>query len=56
MSAIKEIEKTESQELAEMERREGEIASGQVQPLTEAEFWKRVNTLRANGPQCDSLG
>jgi putative addiction module component (TIGR02574 family) len=33
---------SESEELAEVERRESEIESGQVQPLTDPAFWKRV--------------
>ena len=33
-------EMTETEEMAEVERREKEIESGQVQPLSEAEFWK----------------
>lgn len=39
---------SEAKELAEVARRENEIASGQAQPLTEAEFWRRVE---ANRPQ-----
>ena len=37
---------TESEELAEVERREHEIVSGAVQPLPEAEFWRRVEAGR----------
>lgn len=37
---------SEAQELAEVERREGEIESGQVQPLSEVEFWRRVEAGR----------
>lgn len=37
---------SEAEELAEAERREREIESGQVQPLDEAEFWRRVETAR----------
>ena len=37
---------SEAEELAEVERREREIESGQVQPLPEAEFWKRVEAGR----------
>jgi putative addiction module component (TIGR02574 family) len=33
---------TEAEEMAEVERRELEIESGQVQPLSEAEFWRKV--------------
>lgn len=33
---------SEAEELAEVERREREIASGRVQPLPEAEFWRRA--------------
>ncbi len=35
-------EMTETEEAAEVERREREIETGQVLPLTEAEFWRRV--------------
>ncbi len=37
---------TEAEELAEVERREREIESGQVQPLADAEFWRRVEAGR----------
>ena len=37
---------SEAEELAEVERREREIESGKVQPLSEAEFWKRVEAGR----------
>ena len=37
---------SEAEELAEVERRESEIESGQVQPLDETEFWKRVEAGR----------
>jgi len=37
---------SEAEELAEVERREQEIESGKVQPLQEAEFWRRVETGR----------
>ncbi len=33
---------SEAEELAEVERREREIENGQVQALSEAEFWGRV--------------
>jgi len=33
---------SEAEELAEVERREREVESAKVQPLSEAEFWKRV--------------
>ena len=36
----------EGKELAEVERRERESESGQVQPLPEAEFWRRVEAGR----------
>jgi hypothetical protein len=36
----------ESEDLVEVERREGQIESGEVQPLPEAEFWRRVATVR----------
>ena len=37
---------SEAEELAELERREREIESAQIQPLPEAEFWKRVEAGR----------
>lgn len=37
---------SEAQELAEAERRDHEIESGRVQPLSEAEFWRRVEAGR----------
>lgn len=37
---------SEAEELAEVERREHEIESGQVQPMSEAEFWRRVEAGR----------
>ena len=37
---------SEAEELAEVERREREIESGQVRPLPEAEFWSRVEAGR----------
>jgi hypothetical protein len=36
----------ESEDLVEVERREGQIESGEVQPLPEAEFWRRVAAVR----------
>lgn len=39
-------EMTEAEEMAEVERREREIESGQVRPLSEAEFWRRIETDR----------
>ena len=35
-------EMTEAEEMAEVERREREIESGQAQPLCEAEFWRSI--------------
>ena len=35
-------EMTESEEMAEVERREREIETGQAQPLTDVEFWRQV--------------
>ena len=35
-------EMTEAEELAEVERRERQIKNGQVQPLSETEFWRRL--------------
>lgn len=32
----------EAEELAEVDRREREIQSGKIQPLSEVEFWNRV--------------
>jgi putative addiction module component (TIGR02574 family) len=40
-------EMTEAEEMAEVERREMEIQRGQVQPLSEVEFWRRVEAMRA---------
>lgn len=37
---------SETEELAEAERREREIESGQVQALHEGEFWQRVEAHR----------
>ena len=37
---------SEAEELAEVERREGEIENGAVQPLGEAEFWRRIEARR----------
>lgn len=37
---------SEAEELAEVERREREIESGQVQALPESEFWRRVEAAR----------
>jgi putative addiction module component (TIGR02574 family) len=37
---------SEAEELAEAERREGEIAAGNVQPIAESEFWKKVEARR----------
>ncbi len=33
---------TEVEEMAEVERREREIETGRVQPLTDVEFWRQV--------------
>jgi hypothetical protein len=35
-------EMTETEEMAEVERREREIETGQVRALTDAEFWQEV--------------
>jgi len=35
-------EMTEAEEMAEVERREREIETGQVRPLTDLEFWRQV--------------
>lgn len=37
---------SEAEELAEVERRERQLESGQVQPLSEVEFWRRVEAGR----------
>jgi len=37
---------SEAEEMAEVERREREIECGQVQPLPESEFWRRVEAGR----------
>ncbi len=37
---------SEVEELAEVERREREIESGQVQSIPEGEFWRRVEAGR----------
>ncbi len=36
-------EMTEAEEVAEAEHRDAEIESGRVKPLSEVEFWRRVN-------------
>jgi hypothetical protein len=33
---------TEAEEMAEVERREREIETGRVRPLTDVEFWRQV--------------
>lgn len=37
---------SEAEELAEVERREREIENSVVQPLEEAEFWRRIEARR----------
>ena len=37
-------ESSEAEEMAEVERREREIETGQVQALTDAEFWRAVES------------
>ena len=37
-------ETAEAEEMAEVERREREIDAGQVRALTDAEFWREVET------------
>jgi len=37
---------SEAEDLVEVERREGQIESSEVQPLPEAEFWRRVAAVR----------
>ena len=39
-------EVSEAAEMAEAERREGEIESGQAQPIGAAELWRRVEARR----------
>ena len=41
-----EAEWSEAEELAEAERRDREIESGQVQALNDADFWSRVEANR----------
>ena len=36
----------EDKEIAEAERRERQIQQGEVQPVPESEFWKRVEAVR----------
>ena len=36
-------EMTEAEELAEVERREMQIESGQAQPVSDAEFWNKLS-------------
>jgi putative addiction module component (TIGR02574 family) len=43
-------EMTEAEEMAEVERRESEIDTGQLRPLTEAEFWQTIEAGRENEP------
>lgn len=35
-------EMTQAEEFAEVQRRESEIETGQVRPLTDAEFWREL--------------
>jgi hypothetical protein len=37
---------SEAEELDEVERRERQIESGEVQPILEAEFWRRIGAIR----------
>jgi putative addiction module component (TIGR02574 family) len=37
---------SEAEELVEVERRERQIESGEVQPLPEGEFWRRLAAVR----------
>jgi hypothetical protein len=37
-------EMAEAEELAEVERREKQIETGQFQPLSDADFWREVET------------
>jgi putative addiction module component (TIGR02574 family) len=37
---------SEAEDLAEVERRELQIKNGEVQPVSESEFWKRVEARR----------
>jgi putative addiction module component (TIGR02574 family) len=48
LSSLPPLDETwsEAEEMAEVERREREIESGQVQPLPEAEFWRRIEAGR----------
>lgn len=40
-------EMSEAEEMAEVERREKEIQTGKVQPLSDAELWERIESDRA---------
>jgi len=37
---------SEAEELAEVERRESEIEAAKIQPISESEFWKKVEARR----------
>jgi putative addiction module component (TIGR02574 family) len=37
-------EMTEAEEIAEVERRDAEINSGRVKPLSSDEFWRKINS------------
>ena len=39
--------RSEADDIAEAQRRECEIETGHVQPVCEAEFWRRVEAIRA---------
>jgi putative addiction module component (TIGR02574 family) len=38
---------SEAEELAQVERREGQIERGEVKPVPEGEFWRRIEATRA---------
>jgi Putative addiction module component len=40
------LELSEAEEIEEAERRDREIETGQVQPLSESEFWRKVEANR----------
>ncbi len=40
---------TEAEEIAEAERRDAEVESGKVQPLSEDEFFRRLEAERRQG-------
>jgi len=43
--------RSEADDIAEASRRESEIESGHVRPVCDAEFWRRVEALRARASE-----